>query len=48
MYYVGQGNDLCGVGSPPFSLVVEMRRAIFERENVALGVHKYLTLSVFP
>lgn len=43
IFCVGQGNDLCDAGSPPFSLAVEMGRAIFKCENVALGVHKYLT-----
>lgn len=45
---MGQGNDLCDVGNPHFSLVVEMGRAIFECENMALGVDKYLTLNIFP
>lgn len=48
IYYVGQGNDLCDAGSPSFSLALEMGRAIFEHENVALGGHQYLTLSIFP
>lgn len=48
IYYMGQGNDLCEIGSPPSSLAVEMGRAIFEGENMALRVHKYLTSSIFP
>lgn len=48
IYYMGQGNDLYEIGSPPSSLAVEMGRVIFDGENMALGVHKYLTLSIFP